>query len=141
MLQKAYMCSIGTDLKITATKAKTEVVAIYLAFKHPQTPWHAKILALAVAIYAISPVDFIPDFIPVIGYLDDVIIVPLGILLVSKCIPESVMLECRANAQNYTGSCKGIKRWAIACVVLCWLMLLLAVVVLASKYLNTNRCN
>jgi uncharacterized membrane protein YkvA (DUF1232 family) len=74
--------------------------AICLAARDPRVPWHVKILALAVAAYALSPIDLIPDFIPVIGYLDDLIILPLGILLVVSLVPEAVMAEYRIKASE-----------------------------------------
>jgi uncharacterized membrane protein YkvA (DUF1232 family) len=86
--------------KIWARTLKRDVHAIYLAAQRPEVPWHAKIIAIAVAGYALSPVDLIPDFIPVLGYVDDLIIVPLGIWLVLSLIPEEVMAECRAAADG-----------------------------------------
>jgi uncharacterized membrane protein YkvA (DUF1232 family) len=77
---------------------KRDVHAIYLAARDPRVPWYAKALALCVAGYALSPIDLIPDFIPVIGYLDDLIIVPLGIAAVVKLIPPEIMAEHRALA-------------------------------------------
>jgi uncharacterized membrane protein YkvA (DUF1232 family) len=74
--------------------------AIYFAARDPRVPWYAKILAVAVAAYALSPIDLIPDFIPVLGYLDDLIIVPAGIWLVVALIPPDVMRECRAQADT-----------------------------------------
>src|SRR6188472_2135480 len=85
-------------LKDWARSIKRDVHAIYLAARDPRTPWYAKALAVCVAGYALSPIDLIPDFIPVIGYLDDLIIVPLGILAVVKLIPPEVMAESRAAA-------------------------------------------
>lgn len=85
-------------LKDWARTIKRDVHAIYLAAGDPRTPWYAKVLALCVAGYALSPIDLIPDFIPVLGYLDDAIIVPLGILAVLKMIPPEVMAEHRAAA-------------------------------------------
>jgi len=81
-----------------ARAIKRDVHAVWLAARHPDTPWYAKALALAVAAYALSPIDLIPDFIPVLGYLDDLLIVPLGILLVMRLVPPSVMAACRAEA-------------------------------------------
>ncbi len=86
--------------KVWARTLKRDVHAIYLAAQSPRVPWHAKIVAIAVAGYALSPVDLIPDFIPVLGYVDDLIIVPLGIWLVLALIPEEVMAECRAIADE-----------------------------------------
>ncbi|ANT51488.1 YkvA family protein [Mesorhizobium amorphae] len=85
-------------LKDWAHTIKRDVHAIYFAAGDPRTPWYAKALALCVAGYALSPIDLIPDFIPVLGYLDDAIIVPLGILAVLKMIPPEVMAEHRAAA-------------------------------------------
>src|SRR5215472_800804 len=77
---------------------KRDVHALYLASRDPRVPWYAKALAIIVAGYALSPIDLIPDFVPVLGYLDDVILVPLGILLVIRLIPPEVMAEHRELA-------------------------------------------
>jgi uncharacterized membrane protein YkvA (DUF1232 family) len=81
-----------------ARLVKRDTHAIYLAARDPRVPWYAKALAFCVAGYALSPIDLIPDFIPVVGYLDDVIIVPLGIVLVVKLIPPEIMTEHRSLA-------------------------------------------
>jgi len=81
-----------------ARLVKRDVHAIYLAARDPRVPWYAKALALCVAGYALSPIDLIPDFIPVLGYLDDLIIVPIGIVAVLKLIPPEIMAEHRAAA-------------------------------------------
>ena len=85
-------------LRDWARRIKRDVHALYLASRDPRTPWYAKALAVCVAGYALSPIDLIPDFIPVIGYLDDAILVPLGVLAVVKMIPPEVMAEHRAAA-------------------------------------------
>ncbi len=85
-------------LKRWARTIKRDVHAVYLAARDPRTPWYAKALALCIAGYALSAIDLIPDFIPALGYLDDAIIVPLGILAVVKMIPPEVMAEHRAAA-------------------------------------------
>jgi uncharacterized membrane protein YkvA (DUF1232 family) len=85
-------------LKKWSRAVKRDVHAIYLAARDPRTPWYAKALAACVAGYALSPIDLIPDFIPVLGYLDDIVIVPLGILLVVKLIPPEVLADNRAAA-------------------------------------------
>lgn len=87
-----------TELRIWARAIKRDVHAVYLAARDPRTPWYAKTLALCVAGYALSPIDLIPDFIPVLGYLDDLIIVPLAIMVVVKLIPPDVMAKHRAAA-------------------------------------------
>jgi uncharacterized membrane protein YkvA (DUF1232 family) len=81
-----------------ARLVKRDTHAIYLAARDPRVPWYAKALAFCVAGYALSPIDLIPDFVPIVGYLDDVIIVPLGIVLVVKLIPPEIMAEHRSLA-------------------------------------------
>jgi uncharacterized membrane protein YkvA (DUF1232 family) len=81
-----------------ARTVKRDAHALYLAARDPRVPWYAKALVVAIAAYAASPIDLIPDFIPVVGYLDDIIIVPLGIALVIKLIPAEIMAEYRALA-------------------------------------------
>jgi uncharacterized membrane protein YkvA (DUF1232 family) len=89
-------------LKDWARSIRRDAHAVYLAARDPRTPWDAKALAACVAGYALSPIDLIPDFIPLLGYLDDVVIVPLGILAVVKLVPPNVMAESRA-AKVYCG--------------------------------------
>ena len=86
------------QLKIWARGVKRDALALWLAARDPRTPWYAKLLAFALAAYAFSPIDLIPDFIPIIGYLDDIIIIPLGILLVIKLIEPALMTEFRQKA-------------------------------------------
>ena len=81
-----------------AAKVKTDIVAVYLAARDNRTPWLAKAVAVAVVAYALSPIDLIPDFIPVVGYLDDVLLVPLGIMLAIRLIPAELMAEFRRAA-------------------------------------------
>ena len=87
-------------LKERARAFHREVYAVYLACKDPRTPWYAKFLGAIIVAYAVSPIDLIPDFIPVIGYLDDLLIVPLGVALLLKMIPKEVLEECRARAAD-----------------------------------------
>jgi uncharacterized membrane protein YkvA (DUF1232 family) len=103
-----------------ARTVKRDVHALYLASRDPRVPWYAKALAVAVAAYALSPIDLIPDFIPVLGYLDDVILVPLGILLVIRLIPAPVMAEHRelANASQD----KPVSRNAALVIVAIWIL-------------------
>ncbi|WP_408611834.1 YkvA family protein [Falsiroseomonas oryzae] len=114
--------------KLWARGLRRDVHAVWLAARHPGTPWHAKALALAVAAYALSPIDLIPDFIPVLGYLDDLILVPLGILAVRRLIPPAVLAECRAAAEaagqrprSLAGAWAVVALWlAAAGVLLSW---------------------
>ncbi|MGO4815932.1 YkvA family protein, partial [Cupriavidus sp. 2MCAB6] len=77
-----------------------DVVALWIAARDPRTPWHAKALAAGVAAYALSPIDLIPDFIPILGYLDDLLIVPAGIALAVRLIPSELMAEFRREAEQ-----------------------------------------
>lgn len=86
-------------LKGWARSIKCDVCAVYLASRDPRVPWYAKALAVLVAGYALSPIDLIPDFIPILGYLDDLVLVPLGILLVVRLIPPAIMEEHRRSAE------------------------------------------
>jgi uncharacterized membrane protein YkvA (DUF1232 family) len=106
---------------------KRDVHAVFLAARHPATPWHAKALALAVAAYALSPIDLIPDVIPVLGWLDDLVIVPLGILLVARLVPPAVLAECRAAAEaagqrprSIAGAVAIVALWLAAAALLLW---------------------
>jgi uncharacterized membrane protein YkvA (DUF1232 family) len=115
-------------IKTWARNLKRDSHAVYLASRDPRVPWYAKILAVAVAAYALSPIDLIPDFIPVIGYLDDLVIVPLGIWLVVSLIPGDVMAECRAKADeagqrpvSRAGMIAIIVVWIVAAGILGWI--------------------
>ena len=114
---------------------KRDAYALYLSVSDPRVPWYAKVVAGAVVAYAFSPLDLIPDFIPVLGYLDDVIIVPLGILLALKLIPPDVMAECRARAEAAfaVGSKKPRNYVAAAIIVGVWLLLVALAISLAVR--------
>ena len=106
-------------LKVWAPALKRDAHAIYLCARDPRTPWYAKLLAVAVAGYALSPIDLIPDFIPVLGYLDDLIIVPLGIMAVAKLIPAEVLAENRRAAELASG--RPVSRIAAVVIALIWI--------------------
>ncbi len=110
-----------------AQSIKADVVALYIAAKDPRTPLSAKLISVTVVAYALSPVDLIPDFIPIIGYLDDLIIVPLGILLAIRLIPAPLMSEFRSIAsdherlpRNQTGAMAVICIWLVAAIAIGW---------------------
>jgi uncharacterized membrane protein YkvA (DUF1232 family) len=106
---------------------KTEVYVLFLALKDRRTPWYAKALAVVVVAYALSPVDLIPDFIPVLGYLDDLILVPAGIYLVFKMIPDEILEEHRRKAR--TGTIDSRTKWiAAAVVILIWLLIVYLII-------------
>ena len=109
--------------KECAKKIQTETYAVYLAYRDPRVPWYARLFAACVVAYAFSPIDLIPDFIPVLGYLDDLVLVPLGIVLALKMIPQPVMVECRQKAQEVMAQGKPVNRVAAAVIVSAWLLL------------------
>ena len=115
-------------IKTWAGGLKRDAHAIYLASRDPRVPWYAKALAVAVAGYALSPIDLIPDFIPIIGYLDELIILPLGIWLVVSLMPPEIMVEYRAKADeagqrptSRTGMVAIILLWIAGALVLGWI--------------------
>ncbi|MEW9836924.1 YkvA family protein [Mesorhizobium sp. ZMM04-4] len=100
-----------------ARTIKRDVLALWLAARDPRVPWHAKAVAGAVAAYALSPIDLIPDFIPVLGYLDDLVIVPLGILLAVRLVPSGLMAEFREEA---AGRVKPVSLAGLGFIVVIW---------------------
>lgn len=119
-------------LKQWARSIKADVIAVYFAARDRRVPWYAKALAVCVAGYALSPIDLIPDFIPVLGYLDDVVIVPLGILAVVKLVPPEIMAEHRASAALVSGKPRS---WiAAATVVLIWTASMALVIAWSSRH-------
>ena len=116
-------------LRDWARAIKRDVVAIWLAGRDPRVPWPVKLLALLVAGYALSPIDLIPDFIPVLGYLDDVLLVPLGVLLVIRLLPPALLAEHRASAAaiierpaSKRGMAVIIAIWLAAAALAAWLV-------------------
>jgi uncharacterized membrane protein YkvA (DUF1232 family) len=115
------MSSTLTIWKARARQLQAEVYALYLACRDPRMPWYAKAVAVCVVGYALSPIDLIPDFIPVLGYLDDLVLVPLGIALALRMIPPAVMAECRERARSELVDGKPVSRVAAAVIVAIWL--------------------
>lgn len=110
------------ELKKRASHLKAETFALYLAARDPRTPWYAKLFVAGIVAYAFSPIDLIPDFVPVLGYLDDLILIPMGIALAIKLIPHPVLAECRARAQESMRNGKPVSRVAGAVIVAIWLV-------------------
>ena len=110
-------------LKRWAAELKAQVVTLWFCRKHPDTPWSAKLLAALVVAYAFSPIDLIPDFVPVLGYLDDLIIVPLGVYLAIRLIPPHVLAVARREADAWLAArkAKPANYWAAAAIVLVWI--------------------
>jgi uncharacterized membrane protein YkvA (DUF1232 family) len=113
-----------TEWKARVRLLKRETLALYLACRHPGTPWYARAFAALVAAYAFSPIDLIPDFVPVLGYLDDLVLVPLGIMLAIRMIPAPVLAACRAEAEAALD--RPTSRLAAAVIIAIWIALGLA---------------
>ena len=119
-------------LKTQARALKKEVFAVYLAAGDPRTPWYAKGLVLLIVAYTLSPIDLIPDFVPVLGYLDDLIIVPGGLWLAIRTIPAEVLLEARGRAA--AGQADGIGKIGALIIVFLWILALGVVVCLVLRF-------
>ena len=115
-----------------AKSLKRDIVTLWLAARDPRVPWHAKAVAGAVAAYALSPIDLIPDFIPVLGYLDDLLIVPLGILLATRLIPAEVMSELRAEAARRIERPSG--RAGLIFILVVWLACIIFLALALRKF-------
>ena len=118
-----------TLMKMTSIKSwreksrqlRTEVYALYLAFRDQRVPWYAKAFVVMIVAYALSPIDLIPDFIPVLGYIDDLVLIPAGIYLALKMIPKEVLEECRQRAVSEPITTKS--KWVAAVIIiLIWLL-------------------
>jgi len=120
--------SLIKNLKQKATLLKKEIYSLYLAYRHPLTPWYAKLFALMVIAYALSPIDLIPDFIPVLGHLDDLLLVPLGIMLALKMIPADIMEGCRQQAEGDIDLGGALKMIPVVLIVLAWLAIIFVIV-------------
>jgi uncharacterized membrane protein YkvA (DUF1232 family) len=121
-----------SKLKQWARALKRDAYAVYFAARDPRVPWYAKALGIAVAAYALSPIDLIPDFIPVLGYLDELIILPLGIALVVRLIPPELMAEHRARAAAVQD--RPVSFVAAAAIVVVWLAALVLTALAVRRY-------
>ncbi len=119
-----------------AHKLKRQSVALYFAWRDPRTPWYAKGLAALVAAYALSPIDLIPDFIPVLGYLDDLILLPLGIALVLRLIPPAVLADCQAKAEEQIRSGIPRPKFMTVVIIALWVLALAALLLWAARLLG-----
>ena len=122
------------SLKAWAGRLKTELRALYLAYGDPRVTTHARVLAIVVVAYAFSPIDLIPDPIPVLGYLDDLILIPLGIALTIRMIPPDVLAECRAEARSTEAEAGPKGTAAAVAVVAVWLLLAALAVYLVGRF-------
>jgi uncharacterized membrane protein YkvA (DUF1232 family) len=120
-------------LRDRARAPERETYALYLAVRDPRTPWYAKAVAAAVVAYALSPFDLIPDFVPVLGYLDDLVLVPLGLALALRLVPAPVLAECRRRAQAAAG--RPVSRAGAAVLIAVWLAAALWAIVVVRNLL------
>ncbi len=125
--------------KKKAEALKTQTIALYFAWRDPRVPWYAKGWIALVVAYAFSPIDLIPDFIPVLGYLDDLVIVPLGVYLALRMIPAQVMQECQDKARQQLNEAHPKFRWMGVIVVVIWLVVFLLAVFWAARFLGVIR--
>ena len=125
------------SLKQRAKNLRRETVAVYFTSRDPRTPWYARVLAVVIAVYAFSPIDLIPDFIPVFGYLDDLILIPAGIALTLRLIPAAVMQDARLKADDSIA--KPSTWWMTLLIILVWVGVLALVVWLLLPLLKKAR--
>jgi len=125
-------------LKERASRLKAETYALYLAARHPGTPWYAKLLVAGIVAYALSPIDLIPDFVPILGYLDELVLIPLGIALAIRMIPNSILEECRARSQETFRSGKSASRIAGIVIVAIWIALAALAAAWAYSFSNPS---
>ena len=128
------MPGIIENWKQKANRFKREIHAVYLAYKDPRTPWYARIFAACIIGYAFSPIDLIPDPIPILGYLDDLILIPLGLAIVIKMIPPKVLQECREKAQMAQREGKQ-KNWIAGSIIIAiWIIAFLITIIFIRRY-------
>ena len=120
-----------------AARLQVELHALYLAYRHPGVPWYAKAFAACVVGYAFSPVDLIPDFIPVLGHLDDLILVPLGIALAHRMVPPAILDECRERARERLNQNRPRNWVAAGIVMIAWLLLMALAIVVGVRVLQS----
>jgi uncharacterized membrane protein YkvA (DUF1232 family) len=125
--------------KKQADALKAQSLALYFAWRDPRVPWYAKAWIILVVAYAFSPIDLIPDFIPVLGYLDDLIIVPLGVYLALRMIPAPVMQECQAKARENLGQDKPQYKWMGVIIIAVWTIAILLIILWLARFLIGSR--
>jgi uncharacterized membrane protein YkvA (DUF1232 family) len=121
-------------LRLKANQLKKQVGTLMLAYTHPKTPWYAKVWLLLVISYAMSPIDLIPDFIPILGLLDDLMLIPLGIAIAIRIIPKSIWEECKEQAENGVTVPLVYRSIGTAVIILLWVVVLAVLIrLLANK--------
>ncbi|MEB2630760.1 DUF1232 domain-containing protein [Peribacillus frigoritolerans] len=123
-------------IKTWARSLKRQIFILYFACKDERVPWHAKVFTACVVAYAFSPIDIIPDFIPILGYLDDVILVPIGIMIALKMIPKSVLTDCEGKAEEMMKNGKP-KNWIVgSLIVMIWVLIIIWAIIYIYGLMN-----
>jgi uncharacterized membrane protein YkvA (DUF1232 family) len=125
--------------RATVHRLQLEVCTLSLACRHPGVPVYARLLAAGLVAYAFSPIDLIPDVIPVLGHLDDLVLLPLGVLIVRRMIPENVLADCRVQAEALLRRGRPVHRFGAVLVILSWLALAALGILLAGYWLRLRR--
>jgi uncharacterized membrane protein YkvA (DUF1232 family) len=115
-------------IKVMAKQLKKQISIVYLAYMHRDVKWYKKMFLLLILIYAASPIDLIPDFIPVLGMLDDIVLIPLGVIIAIKMIPKDVWEECKANAENGISIDDKYKKTGAVLIALIWFTILILII-------------
>lgn len=116
------------NIKAKAEELKKQILLVYLAYGHKEVKWYKKAFLLLILIYAVSPIDLIPDFIPVLGMLDDMLLIPLGVIIAIKLIPQNVWEECKIMAENGIRMDSKYKKMGALLITLLWVVILLLVI-------------
>lgn len=114
-------------IKAKAKQIKKQIVVVYLAYMHKDVKWYTKAFLLLILIYALSPIDLIPDFIPILGYLDDIILIPLGVVIAIKMIPKDIWEECKKQAESGITIDKKYKQIGALLIILIWFIVIMAI--------------
>lgn len=123
-------------IKTWARSLKRQIFILYFACKDERVPWHAKAFTACVVAYAFSPIDIIPDFIPILGYLDDVILVPIGIMIALKMIPKNVLTDCEVKAEEMMKNGKP-KNWIVgSLIVMIWVLIIIWAIIYIYRLMN-----
>lgn len=128
--------AFNETLKARTRALKKEVYALHLAHHDPRTPWYGRAFGALVMAYALSPIDLIPDPIPVLGYLDDLVLVPLGVVIALRLIPPNVMEESRARAEEMLKSSKPVSRIGVLLVGVIWILIVILLIRLGLNFYN-----
>ncbi len=135
--RQLYNANMLDRLKSRARSLKIETYAVYLAARDPRTPWLARAMVILVVAYALSPIDLIPDFVPVLGYLDDLVLIPAGIALALRLIPSEVMADARRNASVQTLE-KRLGIIGAGIIVLIWILTIIGFTLFIHKLLRKS---